>query len=80
MGARYLVTFKDGHQETMAGIELTLYCLDITYRIMDLGEPGQKVPVVTYERVIGKDDLSPFMKKIIEDGIEAGKDVTKWVM
>lgn len=76
----YLVTFKDGSQRKMKAIELSMYSLDVTAGIVELGERGQKKPVVKYERIWGKDDLSPFMKDMIEDGIEAGKEVTEWVM
>jgi hypothetical protein len=72
--ARYEVKFADGTRRIMKGIELTLYSMDVSAGIEELGQRGNKTPVIEYRLLLGKKDLSPFMEQTIDEGIQAGKE------
>ena len=72
--ARDEVTFADGTRRIMRGVDLTLYSMDVTVGIEELGKPGRKTPVTGYRLVMGKKDLTPFMEQTINEGMEARKE------
>lgn len=67
--ARYLVKLADGSERFMKGIEVVLYSFDVAAGIIDLGQPGYKPPIVSYELALGKDDMTAKMKEFVEESI-----------